>query len=166
MGAALLLRCSACPARGPDRLRDGAHPDEGPRAGVRTARVAHQPGVTGTDCVAGAIHDMTTKISKRARLDAYLKSRAFAGKREPPIPRREGEGPAPLSFGQEGIWRRAQSLPGVPLYNETITIHRRGPLQSVALQRGLDEIVQRHEAWRTTFHGTDDGHVVQRVEPS
>lgn len=84
---------------------------------------------------------------------------------EAPITVREERGPAPLSFGQEGIWRKAQSLPGNPLYNETITIHRHGPLQVAALQRALDEILRRHEAWRTTFHATADGGVVQRVEP-
>ena len=77
---------------------------------------------------------------------------------------RADQGPAPLSFGQEGIWRRAQSVSD-PLYNETITIHRRGPLELEALQRSLDDIVRRHEAWRTTFHETADGHPVQRVEP-
>lgn len=109
---------------------------------------------------------MTTGTSGRARLDAYLKERAgAAARRESPIPLREGDGPAPLSFGQEGIWRRAQSLPGVPLYNETITIHRRGPLDVPALEKSLDEILRRHEAWRTTFHQADDLRVVQRAEP-
>ncbi|HKV71725.1 MAG TPA: condensation domain-containing protein [Gemmatimonadales bacterium] len=109
---------------------------------------------------------MTTGTSSRARLDAYLKARTGAtARRESPIPVRPGDGPAPLSFGQEGIWRRARSLPGVPLYNETITIHRRGPLDVPALQKSLDEVVRRHEAWRTTFHETDDHRVVQRAEP-
>ncbi|HZH40008.1 MAG TPA: condensation domain-containing protein [Gemmatimonadales bacterium] len=107
-----------------------------------------------------------TANSRRARLDAYLKARSTpAGpRREAPIPVRGDRGPAPLSFGQEGIWRKAQSVSSRTLYNETITIHRHGPLQVAALQRGLDEIVRRHEAWRTTFHGRD-GDVVQRVEP-
>ena len=105
------------------------------------------------------------KAGTRARLDAFLKARASApARRDGPIPVRGNAGPAPLSFGQEGIWRRAQSLPGVPLYNETITIHRRGPLEVEALQRSLDEVVRRHEAWRTTFHETELGGM-QRVEP-
>lgn len=109
---------------------------------------------------------MTTEASERARVDAYLKGRAGAAARgESPIPVRGGDGPAPLSYGQEGIWRRAQSLPGVPLYNETITIHRRGPLDVPALQKSLDEILRRHEAWRTTFHEAERRAVVQRAEP-
>ena len=105
--------------------------------------------------------------ARRARLEAYLRARSGEAvpPREAPIPVRGDHGPAPLSFGQEGVWRRAQSLPGIPLYNETITIHRRGPLQVAALHRSFDEILRRHEAWRTTFHATDDGRAAQRVEP-
>jgi condensation domain-containing protein len=107
-----------------------------------------------------------TAESRQARLDAFLQARAGTGAppREAPIPARRDDGPAPLSFGQEGIWRKARAVPAVPLYNETITVHRRGPLRLEALQRSLDEILRRHEAWRTTFHATDDGEVVQRVE--
>lgn len=105
--------------------------------------------------------------AQQARLEAYLNARpgVDAPPREGPIPPRGDHGPAPLSFGQEGIWRKAQSLPGSTLYNETITIHHRGPLEFAALEQGFNEIVRRHEAWRTTFHGTDDGGAVQRVEP-
>lgn len=104
---------------------------------------------------------------RRARLDAYLRARpeVDAPPREGPIPLRGDEGPAPLSFGQEEIWRKAQSLPASALYNETITIHRRGSLEIAALEQGFNEIVRRHEAWRTTFHGTGAGGAVQRVEP-
>lgn len=105
--------------------------------------------------------------SREARLDAYLKARADAGTpaQVTPIPVRPVPGPAPLSFGQEGIWRIARSVPESTLYNETITVHRHGPLQVPALQRSMDEIVRRHEAWRTTFHETGDGRPVQRVTP-
>ncbi|HEX4633342.1 MAG TPA: condensation domain-containing protein [Gemmatimonadales bacterium] len=108
---------------------------------------------------------MTAAANSRARLDAYLKARAgVAPRSEAPITAQEDDGPAPLSFGQEGIWRKSQSI-AAPLYNETITIHRRGPLQVPALEQSLDEILRRHEAWRTTFHATEDGGVVQQVEP-
>ncbi len=108
-----------------------------------------------------------TAESRRARLDAYLRSRARGAGPQPeaPIPVRTGGGPAPVSLSQEGIWRRAQTVPAIPLYNETITIHRRGPLDVAALQRSFNEILRRHEAWRTTFHGTYDGGVAQRVRP-
>ncbi|MGH7532430.1 MAG: condensation domain-containing protein, partial [Gemmatimonadales bacterium] len=37
--------------------------------------------------------------------------------------------------------------------------------QIAAFQRAFDEILRRHEAWRTTFHHTAGGAAVQRVEP-
>jgi hypothetical protein len=38
-----------------------------------------------------------------------------------------------------------------PLYNESITIHRNRPLDVAVLQRAFNEMIRRHEAWRTTF---------------
>jgi surfactin family lipopeptide synthetase A len=38
-----------------------------------------------------------------------------------------------------------------PLYNESITIYRRGPLDVPALKQSFKEMIRRHEAWRTTF---------------
>jgi hypothetical protein len=38
-----------------------------------------------------------------------------------------------------------------PAYNEQVTVQRHGPLDIGVLERTLDEIVRRHETWRTTF---------------
>ena len=59
-------------------------------------------------------------------------------------------GPAPLTPGQRQIWRHAQ-LADRPIYNEPVTVHRRGSLDPLALRRSLSEIVRRHEAWRTAY---------------
>jgi surfactin family lipopeptide synthetase A len=45
--------------------------------------------------------------------------------------------------------------PDRPVYNELITIHRRGPLDVGILKRTLVEVVRRHEMWRTTFDIVD-----------
>jgi Condensation domain len=73
-----------------------------------------------------------------------------------PAPRadleRKAGGPAPLSLVQEPLWRRDQVVaPLAPLYNESITIHREGPLNVAALEQSLTEVIRRHEIWRTTF---------------
>ncbi|MDQ6621886.1 MAG: amino acid adenylation domain-containing protein [Verrucomicrobiota bacterium] len=49
------------------------------------------------------------------------------------------------------------------IYNEPITIHRRGPLNVAALERSFTEVVRRHEAWRTTFEwaGAEGVQIVQ-----
>lgn len=62
----------------------------------------------------------------------------------------------PLSPCQQQVWLRAMALSdGPPLYNESITIHRRGHLDVTILKRALLEIVRRHEIWRTTFAEQD-----------
>ena len=69
----------------------------------------------------------------------------------------------PLSLVQEEIWYRAQAAAEMPpLYNESVTVHRFGPLSSHDLQRSFTEIVRRHEIWRTTF-GVTDGRPFQVI---
>ena len=70
---------------------------------------------------------------------------------------------APLSSAQQQIWVHTQLVPEIPIYNEPVTIHRRGTLDVRALERALTEIVRRHECWRTTFT-LADGEPVQVVE--
>jgi amino acid adenylation domain-containing protein len=81
------------------------------------------------------------------------------------IPRRANRESAPLSFAQQQIWLHAQLAPGVPLYNEPVTIRYRGALEPDALTRALADLIARHEAWRTVF-ATEGGRVGQRVLPS
>src|ERR1700704_6595569 len=91
--------------------------------------------------------------SKRLLLEKYLRGELPpkpAGL--PPISRRPASPVAPLSYGQQQIWLHAQMAPDLPLYNEPVTIHRKGPLDVNALEQSLSEIIRRHEAWRTTFH--------------
>ena len=80
------------------------------------------------------------------------------------ITRRSSEGRVPLSYRQEQIWLHAQMAPDMPVYNEALTIHRSGPLDVAALERSLNEILRRHEAWRTTF-AIVDGEPVQVIQP-
>ena len=55
--------------------------------------------------------------------------------------------------------------PDRPVYNECVTIRMCGPLDVVALERGFNEIVRRHEPWRTTF-STVDGNPIQVIHPA
>jgi len=81
------------------------------------------------------------------------------------IPRQANGGRAPLSFAQQQIWLHAQMVPGIPIYNEPVTIRRQGSLDVSALGLALSEIVRRHEAWRSSF-SLVDGEPIQVVEPA
>ncbi|HSF40965.1 MAG TPA: amino acid adenylation domain-containing protein [Thermoanaerobaculia bacterium] len=80
------------------------------------------------------------------------------------IPRRGGEGPAPLSFEQQRLWFLDQLEPDNVAYNIFRALRMNGRLDIPALAWSLREIARRHEALRTTF-GTVDDQPVQVVGP-
>jgi amino acid adenylation domain-containing protein len=73
------------------------------------------------------------------------------------IPKRQGTGPALLSFGQERLWFLDRLELGTNLYNVTIALRLDGRLDPDAFQRSLDEVVRRHEVLRTVFPEIDGG---------
>jgi len=107
-----------------------------------------------------------TEISeqKRKLLEKYLQQRLREPRAEDQIPRREPSAVIPLTLAQQQVWLHAQLAPEMPVYNEPFTVHRTGALDVGALQRSLNEIIRRHEAWRTTF-AVSNGQPVQVVHP-
>jgi amino acid adenylation domain-containing protein len=77
---------------------------------------------------------------------------------------RAGDAIVPLSANQRQIWLHAAMAPDVPLYNESITIHRLGSFDLDAMREAVNEILRRHESWRTGFE-TVDGELVQVIHP-
>jgi amino acid adenylation domain-containing protein/non-ribosomal peptide synthase protein (TIGR01720 family) len=71
----------------------------------------------------------------------------------------------PLSFAQQRLWFLEQLQPGIPVYNIPIALRLRGPLNLVALERGFQTIVHRHEALRSRFTVVH-GQPVQRIVPA
>jgi len=57
----------------------------------------------------------------------------------------------PLSFAQQGMWVLDQLEPGKPVYNRPSAFRLKGQLNLIALEKSLNEIVRRHEIFRTTF---------------
>jgi amino acid adenylation domain-containing protein len=100
--------------------------------------------------------------AKRKLLEKYLRGELGVRPASQQIPRRTPGQPIPLSHAQEQVWLHAQMVPELPLYNEPVTIHYAGPLDGSALERGFNEILHRHEAWRTSFRVVD-GEPVQEV---
>jgi amino acid adenylation domain-containing protein/non-ribosomal peptide synthase protein (TIGR01720 family) len=68
----------------------------------------------------------------------------------PLVPAPRG-GELPLSFAQQRLWFLDQLEPGGVSYNVGAAVRLTGALDAEALRRSLREVVNRHEALRTTF---------------
>jgi amino acid adenylation domain-containing protein len=105
--------------------------------------------------------------AKRDLLEKYLRGEipSCLESRNGIAPRETGN-IAPVSVTQQQVWLHHHIVPeNVSVYNETLTIHRTGPLDPAVLERCLREIVRRHEIWRTTFDGRGE-ELVQIVHPA
>jgi amino acid adenylation domain-containing protein len=69
----------------------------------------------------------------------------------PPIQRIPRDGPLPSSYAQPGLWYIDQLEPGSAAYHIATAVRLTGPLNIEAFERAVNEVVQRHEALRTTF---------------
>ena len=84
----------------------------------------------------------------------------------PPIVPRESEGqPLPLSFAQARLWflDRLEERPNAT-YNIAVALEIKGSLDVGALERGLQEIVQRHSILRTRIQVVN-GIPLQTIDP-
>ncbi|REG14281.1 non-ribosomal peptide synthase protein (TIGR01720 family)/amino acid adenylation domain-containing protein/natural product biosynthesis luciferase-like monooxygenase protein, partial [Archangium gephyra] len=71
------------------------------------------------------------------------------------------DGELKLSYVQERTWRLEQFLPGLSAYNIPFVLRLEGALDARLLERAIQDVVQRHEALRTTYDIVD-GRPVQR----
>jgi amino acid adenylation domain-containing protein len=81
------------------------------------------------------------------------------------VPVRDAAARPRLSAEQSHVWLHASMAPDLPLYNEPITIHRRGSFDLAILQRAFAELLRRHEIWRTALV-EEEGEVRQIVHPT
>ena len=70
----------------------------------------------------------------------------------------------PLSFAQQRLWFLEQLASGSPAYNQPISITLKGPLHRDVLIEALQQIVQRHEVFRSMFYTHDGKPVLSIVE--
>ncbi|WP_309736612.1 amino acid adenylation domain-containing protein, partial [Chamaesiphon sp. OTE_75_metabat_556] len=80
------------------------------------------------------------------------------------IPRIAREGLLPVSFTQERIYFIQQLAPESSAYQFQATMRFSGDLDLPVLQQCLDEIVQRHEIFRTTYPAVN-GRLFQVIHP-
>jgi len=72
---------------------------------------------------------------------------------------------SPLSYGQQALWFLHQLLPEEISFNVAGAIRILGNLDVPALERAFDQLVERHESLRSTFHVLN-GEPVQRINES
>ena len=99
--------------------------------------------------------------AKQAALERALRGGGNVRKPDTIRPR-PADAVVPISVEQEHVWLHATMAADVPLYNEAITIHRHGPCNPDLLEASLNEVMRRHEIWRTSFTAGSHG-IVQRV---
>jgi amino acid adenylation domain-containing protein len=75
------------------------------------------------------------------------------------------DGQLRLSFAQECLWFIDQLEPGSTAYNLFSAVQLTGPLNIMALEQSLNEIIKRHEALRTVFKSVN-GQPFQIILPT
>ena len=110
-----------------------------------------------------ALFEAPTVSGLAERVDQL--QRQQQGLQSPPIERVSRDQTLPLSFAQQRLWFLDQLEPNNPLYNVAHIVRMKGTLQVAALEKSLNEIVQRHETLRTSFHTVND-QPVQVIAPA
>ncbi|AFY44054.1 non-ribosomal peptide synthetase [Nostoc sp. PCC 7107] len=77
----------------------------------------------------------------------------------------QGRENLPISFAQQRLWFIDQLQPGSNVYNLPAAIQIQGLLNVKALEKALNEIVRRHEVFRTSFT-VNQGQPVQIIHPN
>ena len=91
-----------------------------------------------------------------------LRTNEIEGSSDGPVCRTPRSHSLSLSFAQERLWFLSQMDPEDTSYNVPSALRLKGELKIDALQKSIDEIVQRHEVLRTAF-AEQDGRPVQVI---
>jgi len=103
--------------------------------------------------------------AKQLLLEKRLQGAKAKAKLQPAgIARASRETPLPLSFAQQRLWFLDQLTPGSPVYNIWQIVRLQGSIDVPTLQWSLAQIVERHEALRTSFSATE-GEPIQVIQP-
>jgi hypothetical protein len=108
-----------------------------------------------------ALFDHPTVSGLSRRVDELLAQNLQTVR--PPLERVSRDQPLPLSFGQERLWRNERITKSAENIN-VIVLDLRGELNISSLERSFQELIRRHEVFRTTVHVVGDS-PVQRIAP-
>jgi amino acid adenylation domain-containing protein len=88
--------------------------------------------------------------AKRRLLEQRLRGEPAQAPADQVVPR-PADAKVPLSAEQRRVWLHASQGPDLAIYNEPFTVRRYGSFNLKVLEASLNEILRRHEAWRTSF---------------
>ena len=117
----------------------------------------------GVDLPLRFLFDAPTVAGLAERIETARRSEQ--GLTAPPMERVSRDGDLPLSFAQQRLWFLDQLMPGSIAYNMSGAVRLTGPLNVVALEQSLTEVLRRHEILRTTFRAVD-GQPFQSIAPA
>ncbi len=115
---------------------------------MATQALARLRGTLGVEVSVRTLFEAPTLIELGAAIDLARKQ---VSQLPPPMLAVERTGDLPLSFAQQRLWFHDQIEGPNSTYNLYLPLRLSGPLNAAALESALNEIVQRHEALRTTF---------------
>ena len=101
---------------------------------------------------------------KRALLEVMLREKGVESSSDRRIPRRKEGDSIPLSFAQQRLWFLDQFEVRKSFYNLPGAIRLKGKLNVTVLEQTFNEIVNRHEALRSTFTEVQ-GQPIQVIAP-
>ncbi|TMC14574.1 MAG: non-ribosomal peptide synthetase, partial [Chloroflexi bacterium] len=110
-----------------------------------------------------AVFEEPTLVGLAQRVEQAL--RKSEGIVVPPLMPMERPEKIPLSFAQQRLWFIDQLEPDSTAYLAPYALYLHGELNVGALERGLRELVYRHECLRTTFEMRDE-QPVQVIHPA
>ncbi|MCC5648472.1 amino acid adenylation domain-containing protein [Nostoc sp. XA013] len=93
---------------------------------------------------------------QRALFEMRLKQKNLQVKKLTSISKRTASDILYLSSTQERLWLLHQLQPNTPLYNESTLLRFTGVLNTLALEKSINEIIKRHEILRTSFQILDE----------
>jgi amino acid adenylation domain-containing protein len=129
---------------------------------LATQVVARVRQVLGLEVGVRAMFEAPTVEQLARRLEGMQRQRQALA--VPPLVKQAqpSTGPHPLSYAQQRLWFLERLQPGNSAYHMAAGVWLEGPLRHEELRRALQQLVQRHEILRTSFHAEAEG-PVQRV---